>query len=130
MHPTPQPQAARLLIQARPMDAALTAGQGWVWRRVWRQVWRRLTGLGPWPGGRGTRPARPPALVRIDDLQGRRFFTSEDARACIDLPLPAGTYHVTVRLGELQRRYTVVLEQGATVRLDLPLAQDFTAVGL
>lgn len=55
--------------------------------------------------------------VRIDDLQGRRFFTSDEVRESIDLALPAGTYHVNVRHGHQQRRYTVTLEHGSTVDL-------------
>jgi hypothetical protein len=62
---------------------------------------------------------RPPErlCVRIDDLQGRRFFTSDEVRELIDLALPAGTYHVNVRNGHQQRRYTVTLENGSTVDL-------------
>lgn len=65
---------------------------------------------------------RAPALasvVQIDDLLGRRFFDSEQARPLIEVTLRAGTYHVTVRLGILHRRYTVTLEQGATFHLHL-----------
>lgn len=65
---------------------------------------------------------RVPALasvVQIDDLLGRRFFDSEKAWPLIEVTLPAGTYHVTVRLGSLHRRYTVTLEQGATFHLHL-----------
>jgi hypothetical protein len=60
--------------------------------------------------------------VRVEDLQGREYFAAEDAHCLIDLPLPAGTYHVTLRLGELQRRYTVALEHGARFDLHLPVA--------
>jgi hypothetical protein len=37
----------------------------------------------------------------------------------LEVPLPAGTYHVNVRLGDAKRRYTVTLEHGATVNLYL-----------
>jgi hypothetical protein len=67
---------------------------------------------------------RPAALatraVVVDDVQGRQFFVCEDARPLIDLSLPAGTYHVTLRAGALQRRYTAALQDGATVELRLP----------
>jgi hypothetical protein len=64
---------------------------------------------------------RPPAPmgVCVEDLQGRRFFTSAEAGAVIDVPLPAGTYHVDVRHGSQQRRYTVTLAHEATVNLHL-----------
>jgi hypothetical protein len=57
--------------------------------------------------------------VRIDDLQGRQFYACDDVRSPIDLPLPAGTYHITVGLGQPQRRYTVTLEHGAAFDLYL-----------
>ena len=56
--------------------------------------------------------ARPTGL-RIDDLQGRQFFTLDQLRAVTDVPLPAGTYHVSVHHGEQQRLYTVTLVPGA-----------------
>jgi hypothetical protein len=62
-----------------------------------------------------------PTGVRIDDLAGRQFFATDDARSTIDVPLPAGTYHVNVRLGHRLRRYTVTLEHGATFDLSLRL---------
>ena len=61
-----------------------------------------------------------PTRVRIDDLQGRQFYASDDDTSLIDVDLPAGTYHVTVHVGALQRRYTVALDQGATFNMQLP----------
>lgn len=69
-------------------------------------------------------PATAPTGVRVQDLQGHEYFAADDARSLIDLPLPAGTYHVTLRQGELQRRYTVALEHGARFDLHLPQATD------
>ena len=60
--------------------------------------------------------------LAIDDLQGRRLYACDDLRSMIDVALPAGTYHVTVRHGGDRRRYTVALEQGATFNLQLPHA--------
>jgi hypothetical protein len=57
--------------------------------------------------------------VRVDDLLGKPHFAADDVRSLIDVALPAGTYHVNVRLGEVQRRYTVTLEQGKTFDLHL-----------
>jgi len=65
---------------------------------------------------------RLPTGVRIDDLQGHAFFASEDARTLIDVALPAGVYHVNVRTGDWQRRYTVSLAHGASLDLYLRLA--------
>jgi len=62
--------------------------------------------------------------VRIDDLHGEQFYVCSQARAPIDVVLPAGTYHVSVRLGAFQHRYTVTLNHGATFDLRLPLATD------
>ena len=65
-------------------------------------------------------PGTPAAAqVRIDDLRGRPFFAAEQPATPIDVPLPAGTYHVRVDLGPLQRRYTITLEPGATFHLHL-----------
>jgi hypothetical protein len=66
-------------------------------------------------------PAAPTG-VQVQDLQGHEYFAADDARSLIDLPLPAGTYHVTLRQGELQRRYTVALAHGARFDLHLPQA--------
>ncbi len=65
-----------------------------------------------------------PTGVRVEDLQGHEYFAADDVRPLIDLPLPSGTYHVTLRQGEQQRRYTVALEHGARVDLHLPRATD------
>jgi len=113
------PLAARLLIHTRSAGEGPAASQGW--------LPRRLAGLGAWLVAWRPRGITQPALVRIDDLDGRRFFACADARPCIDLPLPAGTYHVSLQVGALRRRYTVVLEQGATVNLELPPAPDSAA---
>jgi hypothetical protein len=65
-----------------------------------------------------------PTGVRVEDLQGREYFAAADARPLIDLPLPPGTYHVTLRQGEQQRRYTVALEHSARFDLHLPQAPE------
>lgn len=70
--------------------------------------------------GQQRRPALPTDL-RIDDLQGRRCFAADNTHAVIAVRLPAGTYHVSARLGNVQRRYTLTLERGATVDLHLRL---------
>lgn len=63
--------------------------------------------------------AAPQVRVCVDDLQGQRHVDADGLGGLIELPLPANTYHVTARRGGLQRRYTVLLEPGATVDLHL-----------
>ena len=64
----------------------------------------------------------PPLDIRIDDLQGRRLLTIQDPGPLIDVPLPPGTYHVTARLGPVQRSYTLALDPDAAFDLHLRLA--------
>ena len=42
----------------------------------------------------------------------------------IDVPLPAGTYHVAVHVGQIKRGYTMTLDQGSLVNLYLGIALD------
>lgn len=58
-------------------------------------------------------------IVQIDDLLGHRFLHAAQTLPLTEVQLPAGTYHVTVRVGTWHRRYTVTLEPGATVNLHL-----------
>ena len=61
--------------------------------------------------------------VQINDLQGQRVFDIEAvAGPLIDVPLPAGTYHVTAHLGKVRRGYTMTLKQGSSFDLYLRLA--------
>ncbi|HSW07338.1 hypothetical protein [Aquabacterium sp.] len=73
--------------------------------------------------GRRRQPTLPTDL-RIDDLQGRRCFAADSTHALIAVHLPAGTYHVSARLGPVLRRYTVTLERGASFDLYLRLASE------
>ena len=67
----------------------------------------------------------PPALrLQVDDLQGQRLHAIDDAGPLTDVPLPAGTYHITAVRGALRRSYTLTLEPGASVDLYLRLASD------
>ncbi|MDE2160372.1 MAG: hypothetical protein KGJ30_15770, partial [Burkholderiales bacterium] len=58
----------------------------------------------------------------VDDLQGRNLVTLVDADPLTDLPLPAGTYQVGVRLGSVQRVYTMTLQSGIPARLTIQFA--------
>ncbi|MDE2082310.1 MAG: hypothetical protein KGI90_13255 [Burkholderiales bacterium] len=67
-------------------------------------------------------PRHPAPLrlrLRIDDLQGGRVLELDDAGPLLELPLPAGTYHVHSRRGAVQRDYTMVLEPGRPFTLEL-----------
>ena len=104
------PSAARLLIHA---DDHVGTG------RHDESRLQRLLALhahGPRPHG------RPPLNLRIDDLQGHRLHTVDDAGPLVDVPLPAGTYQVSVHLGQVRRCYTMTLEPGASFDLFLRLA--------
>lgn len=68
------------------------------------------------------RGAATPVNVRIADLHGHQLFSADAKQPLLDVPLPAGTYDVTVSRGAEQRRYTVALAQGATFDLHLRMA--------
>jgi len=64
-----------------------------------------------------------PMRVRVADLQGREVRCVDTTESLIELPLPAGTYDVTVTLGRLRRRYTMTLASGASCDLHLRFAR-------
>jgi hypothetical protein len=107
------PLRARLRIHAHGDTRVRGGVLGWVLRWIPALV-----------SGTASPHRRPVTRLEIDDLQGRQFFAAKDARSVIDVPLPAGTYHVTAQLGCVHRCYTVTLEQGAHVDLCLRLASD------
>lgn len=108
-HTEPIP-AARLLIHVKGAPSA--------WCKPFQSIWHRLRSL-CFKDSRGKAPAVP--SVQIHDLQGQRVFATDAAGALIDLPLPAGTYHVSASIGKLRRSYTMTLEQGASFDLFLRL---------
>ncbi|WP_295953783.1 hypothetical protein [Rhodoferax sp.] len=59
-------------------------------------------------------PPKPdgPLRLHIDNLQGQRVFTADDAGSLVELALPVGTYNVTAVLGTLCRGYTLTLVEG------------------
>lgn len=74
---------------------------------------------------RARRDEPAPLRVRIDDLRGRPVLAIEDSAPLLDLPLPAGTYHVSACLGAVRRSYTLTLAPGGRFELHLRLpAQD------
>lgn len=66
------------------------------------------------------------ACLRLDirDAQGHLVFTRDDAGPLVDVPLPAGTYHVTAHVDQVKRGYTMTLDQGSSVNLYLGLIPD------
>ncbi len=59
--------------------------------------------------------------VQVANLQGGELRCLDTSEALIELPLPPGTYDVTVTLGNIRRRYTVPLAPGASCDLHLRL---------
>jgi hypothetical protein len=105
--PLPAPPLAHLVIHA----SAAPAG-----RSVWTAPLAWLDWL------RGLAMAATPACplrLHIDDLQGQRVFTADDAGPALDLDLPAGTYQVTALLGPHCRGYTLTLVEGVPNELYL-----------
>ena len=54
--------------------------------------------------------ARSPLAVQIDDLQGRSVLTIAAAGPLLDVPLPAGTYHVIKQLSPRFQKMTPHLQ--------------------
>lgn len=63
-----------------------------------------------------------PIRLQVADLQGRELRCLDTSEPFIELPLPAGTYDVTVTLGNIRRRYTMTLVPGASFELHLRFA--------
>lgn len=96
---------SRLLIHTARNDTH----QGWRLAAVLQRV-RALM--------RDTSRTSPAAAsLEIHDVQGHRLLALVHTEALIDVLLPAGTYHVTLQLGNSQHRYTVALAQAATTHL-------------
>ncbi len=60
-----------------------------------------------------------PLRLHIDNLQGQRVFTADDAGPLVELALPVGTYNVTAVLGNRCRGYTLTLVEGVASELYL-----------
>ena len=102
---------ARLQIHADGIDRADAGG-------VFAQWMARFRALNPF----GTRsPSSHGAGVRVRDVHGREHLVLDSLRSTVDIELPAGTYHVSVRLGSWRRLYTVTLESGRTFDLHVRL---------
>ena len=64
-------------------------------------------------------PPDAPLRLHIDNLQGQRVFTADDAGPLVELALPVGTYNVTAVLGTLCRGYALTLVEGVPNHLYL-----------
>lgn len=104
--------ASRLLIHAAGDDGS----DGWSIDSIIQRMRAHVLG--------GPRSKRALQALEIQDLQGHRVLALDDAGALLDVALPPGTYHVTTDLAGTRRRYTVALEQGASVDLYLRLARN------
>ncbi len=109
---TEAPSPARLVIHAQHH---VSSG------RTFESPLRRMRTSNSRVAGNGK---QEPLNLRIDTLQGLRVHAIDDAGPLVDVPLPAGTYHVTVHLGQVRRSYTMTLEPGASFDLYLRLAPD------
>ena len=70
---------------------------------------------------RALRSQRGQLRLNIADLHGRQVLATEVGGLLTVVSLPAGTYHVDAHLGNVRRRYTMTLEQGASFDLYLDL---------
>ena len=64
-----------------------------------------------------------PMRVQVANLRGDELRRVDTYVPLAELPLPPGTYHVTVTLGNICRRYTMTLVSGASCDLHLRLAR-------
>jgi hypothetical protein len=60
-----------------------------------------------------------PMRVQVADLRGDVLRRVDTYAPLAEIPLPPGTYHVTVTLGNICRRYTTTLASGASCDLHL-----------
>jgi hypothetical protein len=97
---------ARLVIHVGALPDPRRGSPARLWSRLASAAAQRLR----WPGAR-------PTQVRIEDLQGHPVFAAADLAAKIDVPLRAGTYHITACRGGRCLQYTVTLAQGGTCDL-------------
>lgn len=101
---------ARLVIHGGASLDARTRQAERPWDRLWKRLARPVVRRLRWAGPR-------PTEIQIQDLQGRPVFAADDIALQIDVPLQAGTYHITTRRGGTRLQYTVTLTHGATCDL-------------
>lgn len=97
--------SSRLLIHASRNDPHQGWRAGTVLQRIRALVRDR------------SRPSPTAASLEIHDVQGHRLLWLTHTGALVDVVLPAGTYHVTLQVGNSSHRYTVALEQAAATHL-------------
>ena len=103
---TPPATCARLVIpRTDPAVRGANAGMSPLARlRAWV--------AGSWRG----RSMEP---LRIQDSHGEVLVALDDASAGVEVALAPGTYHVTVGGAGVQRRYTIRLDAGAALTLQV-----------
>ena len=115
-----------LFVDADIDNAAVSTSQARLLIRVdlagrmnsFRSMMRRLCG-----GHLEAPHVRWPMRVQVADLRGDVLRRVDTYVPLAEIPLPPGTYHVTVTLGNICRRYTMTLASGASCDLHLRLAR-------
>jgi hypothetical protein len=111
---TDEASAARLLIYTD------TEAQGEAQERPLAALVRRLgIWLAPCP-----RRDPPLSALEIHDLRGQRILAVREPSPLVEVVLPPGTYHVSARVEGKHRRYTVMLEAGASLDLRLSTTRE------
>lgn len=120
------PPAADRVALAEPAGAGATVGSA---RLVIHAEEAPAERAGPWPllrtralawvGRAQAHWTSQPSSLRVTDLQGRPLYSANALKEVVSLRLPAGTYHVTIIQGGLQRQYTVALGPDASFDLHL-----------
>lgn len=104
------PPLARLLIH---VDTELTAT-----KTRFQNTWERLRWIYSFDLGHTD---LAPLKLRIKDLQGKSVFAIKSVEPLLDIPLPAGTYHIAAERGKVCRSYTMAIEPGTSFDLHLRL---------
>ena len=98
---------ARLLIQTAHDPRGPRSTAAGLWLRLREGLLRR------------TGAYQSEASLEIEDLLGRPVLAMRGVCPPVEVALPPGTYHVGVKLAGVQRRYSVTLESGAVLKLQV-----------
>lgn len=81
-----------------------------------KALWQRWLDRAPAPGASSDAVH---LTVKHAVEPGPPLFTLSDPQGTVEMTLGPGTYEITVATGSCRRRYTVTLDAGATVDLNL-----------